>query len=81
MGDRVLRARGSVAYAFIAAHRSGFSVRAMCRVLMVRFSGLYAWHKEPLSLRAPEDVRQSDLIQQTWADSGKVYGYRKLRDD
>ena len=34
-----------------------------------------------MSQRALEDVRQTDLIQQAWADSGKVYGYRKLHDD
>ena len=51
---------------------------SMCRVLMVHFSGFYAWLKEPLSQRALEDVRQTDLIQQAWTDSGKVYGYRKL---
>jgi transposase InsO family protein len=53
----------------------------MCRVLMVHFSGFYAWLKEPLSARALEDARQTELIQQAWADSGKVYGYRKLADD
>jgi len=53
----------------------------MCRVLAVHFSGFYAWLKEPLSLRALEDARQTELIQQAWADSGKVYGYRKLTDD
>jgi hypothetical protein len=53
----------------------------MCRVLMVHFSGLVAWLKEPLSARALEDARQTELIQQAWADSGKVYGYRKLADD
>ena len=68
-------------YAFIEAHRAEFSVRSMCRVLMVHFSGFYAWHKEPLSQRVQEDARQTDLIQQAWADSGKVYGYRKLHDD
>lgn len=68
-------------YAFIEAHRVEFSVRSMCRVLAVHFSGFYAWVKEPLSPRALEDVRQTDLIQQAWADSGKVYGYRKLTDD
>nr|WP_138934952.1 IS3 family transposase [Roseovarius arcticus] len=80
-GDRVLRARVSVRYAFIEAHRTEFSVRSMCRVLMVHFSGFYAWLKEPLSPRAQEDMRQTDLIQQAWADSGKVYGYCKLHDD
>ena len=48
---------------------------------MVHFSGFYAWLKEPLSLRAHEDLRQTEMIQQAWTDSGKVYGYRKLYDD
>ena len=48
---------------------------------MVHFSGFYAWLKEPLSLRAHEDLRQTEMIQQAWADSGKVYGYCKLHDD
>jgi putative transposase len=70
-----------VRYAFIEAHRSEFSVRSMCHVLTVHFSGFYAWLKEPLSPRALEDARQTELIQQAWTDSGKVYGYRKLTDD
>ncbi|AGI67387.1 hypothetical protein OAN307_c17220 [Octadecabacter antarcticus 307] len=31
-----------------------------------------------MSQRGLEDVRQTDLIQQAWTNSGKVYGYRKL---
>lgn len=68
-------------YAFISRHRGQFHVRSMCRVLRVHFSGFYAWLKNPLSHRAQEDIRQTELIQQAWADSGKVYGYRKLTDD
>ena len=68
-------------YAFIRAHREEFGVRAMCRVLRVHFSGFYAWLKEPLSHRGQEDARQTELIRQAWAESGKVYGYRKLTDD
>jgi putative transposase len=68
-------------YAFIRAHREEFGGRAMCRVLRVHFSGFYAWLKEPLSHRAQEDSRQTELIRQAWADGGKVYGYRKLTDD
>ncbi len=26
-------------------------------------------------------AQQTELIQQAWADSGKVYGYRKRQDD
>ncbi len=37
--------------------------------------------KEPLSLRAQDDARQTALIRQAWSDSGRVYGYRKLTDD
>lgn len=68
-------------YAFIRAHRDEFGVRAMCRVLRVHFSGFYAWLKEPLSLRARDDARQTELIRQAWSDSGKICGYRKLTDD
>lgn len=68
-------------YAFIRAHQAEFGVRAMCRVLRVHFSGFYAWLKEPLSRRAQEDLRQTELIRQAWSESGKTYGYRKLADD
>ena len=68
-------------YAFIRAHQTEFGVRAMCRVLRVHFSGFYAWLKEPLSHRARDDARQTELIRQAWSESGNVYGYRKLTDD
>jgi putative transposase len=63
------------------AHRAEFSIRSMCRVLMVHFSGFYAWFKEPLGARALEDARQTNPMQQAWGDSGKVYEYHKLHDD
>ena len=68
-------------YAFIAEHRPLFAVRAMCRCLSIHPSGFYAWRKNPLSKRAREDARQTELIRNAWKDSGKVYGYRKLHDD
>ncbi len=49
-------------YAFVAKHRSLFSVRAMCRCLRIQPSGFYAWFKNPLSNRAREDTRQTKLI-------------------
>ncbi|WP_460437323.1 IS3 family transposase, partial [Ancylobacter sonchi] len=57
------------------------SIRAMCRCLRVQPSGFYAWLKDPLSKRALEDRRQTELIRAAWSESGKVYGYRKLHDD
>lgn len=53
----------------------------MCRCLRIQASGFYAWLKNPLSKRAREDARQTELISKAWKDSGKVYGYRKLHDD
>ncbi|NYH94859.1 putative transposase [Novosphingobium marinum] len=68
-------------YAFVAEHRTLFPVRVMCRCLRIQPSGFYAWLKNPLSRRAKEDARQTELLRQAWEDSGKVYGYCKLHDD
>jgi len=64
-----------VRYAFVAEHRPLFSVRAMCRCLRIHPSGFYAWLKNPLSKRAKEEVRQTELIKKVWKESGEVYGY------
>jgi putative transposase len=53
----------------------------MCRCLRLQPSGFYAWLKTPLSERALEDERQTELLRKAWGESGKVYGYRKLHDD
>ncbi|MEE8568713.1 MAG: IS3 family transposase [Anaerolineales bacterium] len=79
--NRVFCQGCKVKYAFVAKHRPLFSVRAMCRCLRIQPSGFYAWLKNPLSKRAREDARQTELIRKAWKDSGKVYGYRKLHDD
>lgn len=68
-------------YAFIRAHRKEFGTRAKCRMSRVHIRGCYASIKEPLNQRTQEDAPQTELIQQAWADSGKVFGYRKLQDD
>jgi len=78
---RVFRQGCKVRYAFVADHRPVFWVRVMCRCLRIHPSGFYAWLKAPLSRRAQEDARQTELIRKAWKDSGKVYGYRKLHDD
>lgn len=53
----------------------------MCRCLRIHPSGFYAWAKSSLSNRAQEEIRQTQLIDEAWKQSGKVYGYRKLHDD
>ena len=68
-------------YAFIAANRLVFAVRAMCRLLLVHPSGVYAWLREPFSQPALEDQRQTVLLKQAWDGSTEVCEYRKLHDD
>ena len=68
-------------YAFIKAHRTEFSVRAMCRVLGVHFSGFYAWLKAGLKPQARHRHYLTGLIKQSWLESGCVYGYRKVHHD
>ncbi len=67
-------------HAFMRAHREEFAIRAMCRVLRVHFSGVHARLKEPMSLRARDDVRQTELIGQAWTESGQVCGRCKPAD-
>ena len=68
-------------YAFVEKHRDQFSVRVMCDCLGVHPISFYAWLNMPLSNRAKEDIRPTELIKKAWKESDKVYGYRKIHDD
>ena len=58
-----------------------FRISAMCRVFSVQRSGFYAWLKKPFSKRALENEHLIELTKQSWLESGRVYGYRKIHDD
>ena len=68
-------------YAFIQKHEHEYSIRRMCKVMVVHPSGYYAWKAEPVSPRARDDLRLQGLLKQAWLESGGVYGYRKLTLD
>jgi putative transposase len=68
-------------YAFIRDHAEQYPVRRLCSVLKVHPSGYYAWRRNPESRRAREDGRLLRLIRQSWEDSGRIYGYRKVTHD
>ena len=68
-------------YALITLYRLQFSVGTMCRLMRVHPSEFYTWLKNPLSKRASENKRQTDLLLRGWEESGKVCGYPKLHGD
>ncbi len=63
---RISRGMQIDSQAFVALHRLQFSVRTMCRILLLHPSGFYTWLKNPLSGRANEDRRQTDLLLKAW---------------
>ena len=71
-------------YAFIRDHQAEFSIRAMCRVFKVHFSGFYSWLGKPLSNRAKEDQRLLTRIKEFYLASGATYGspwiHRDMRE-
>jgi putative transposase len=70
-----------VKYAFIDRHAVEHPVRRLCAVMAVHPSGYYAWKQQPESARSRQDRLLTPLIRQCWEESGRVYGYRKIRDD
>lgn len=68
-------------YAFIDAHVVQYPVRRLCSTLAVHPSGYYAWKQQPVSERSANDQRIGALITQCWEASGRIYGYRKIRND
>ncbi len=68
-------------YAFIQANEDHHPVRRLCAVLAVHHSGYYAWRRNPHSQRSQDDRRVSALAHQSWVESGRVYGYRKVCTD
>ena len=71
-------------FAFIALHKSEFSVRRMCAVLGVSSSGYYAWRKRMPSRRAVETAALLRRIRAIFERSGGTYGspriHRELKE-
>ncbi len=53
----------------------------MCRLLRVHHSGYYQWIKQPESARALENKRLTALIQESWLESGGIYGSPRIYQD
>ena len=61
------------------ANQAVFPVRAMCRVLKVSPSGLYAWRDRPPSQRAIQDAVMLERIRAVHAESDSTYGMPRVR--
>ena len=68
-------------YACIKAHRDGFDITLMCRVLQVSRSGFYAWENRPLSERARTDQRLRLQIRVSHNRSRGRYGSPRIHED
>ena len=56
-------------------------MRLLCIVLQVHHSGYYAWKRSTHSQRHLEDQRLLALVETSWLESARVYGYRKVHHD
>lgn len=70
-----------VKYRFMNEHRHEYSLVLMCRVLKVARAGFYQWLNKPLSDRATEDKRLVEVIRNSYAASGGVYGAQRVFGD
>ena len=68
-------------FGFIAKHRHTWPVAMACRVLGVSRSGFYAWQKRPVSQREQTDVVLRRVIQASFVQSDRTYGYRRVWHD
>ena len=68
-------------FAFIAKHRHIWPVSWLCETLGVSRSGFHAWLSRPLSARAAYDGKLGSAMRQSFKDSDRTYGARRLWRD
>ncbi|NND83132.1 MAG: IS3 family transposase [Gammaproteobacteria bacterium] len=80
-GRSVLCKKPRVKYRFIHEHCHEYSIRSLCRMLMVSRTGFYSWLRNPFSTRDRENKRLLTLIQDSYEASGRVYGSPRVWAD
>lgn len=67
-------------YRFIAAEKTSFPARVMCRVLGVSPSAFYAWaaRGDVPSVQGQRDAQRLSLLRAAWEEHRKVYGARRV---
>jgi putative transposase len=70
-----------VKFGFVAKHRGIWPVELMCGALGVSRGGFYAWLTRPRSRREVDDLALDKLIKQSFVDSDRTYGARRVWRD
>jgi putative transposase len=70
-----------VKFGFVAKHRGAWPVLMMCEALGVSRSGFYAWLERPRSQRSLDDERLGRLARDSFIDSDRTYGARRVWRD
>jgi len=68
-------------YEFIAAEKTAYPVRLLCRLLGVGHSAFYQWQRAGrtrVAERQRHDQHRAEIARQAWADHRQVYGARRL---
>jgi putative transposase len=68
-------------FAFIAKHRHVWPVSWLCAVIGVSRSGFHAWLNRPVSARAAYDEKIGSVMRQSFKDSDRTYGARRIWRD
>ncbi|HEU4692444.1 MAG TPA: IS3 family transposase [Vicinamibacterales bacterium] len=74
----LLRQAQRVSFAFIAAEKAQYPVRALCRALAVSPSGFYAWQDRKPSPRTIADHQLVTHVRRAYVDSRHTYGRPRL---
>ena len=64
-------------YAFIADHKTQFSIGGMCRALSVSRSGFYEWQQRGISARQQSDAALLHRIREVDSTTQGNYGEKK----
>jgi putative transposase len=81
MDARVLCEGHDMRFAFIAKHRHVWPVSWLCAVMGVSRSGFHAWLNRPVSARAAHDEKIGSVMRQSFKDSDRTYGARRIWRD
>ena len=68
-------------FEFVAKHRGIWPVAMLCGALGVSRSGYYAWLERPASQRSVKHEALSKVVRQSFIDSDRTYGARRVWRD